>query len=109
MDRNCRIEERRWLISTISRSTYSRPRTFRLPGTTLRNARAWVLGIVCGQPLRRDRAGEFASSGSYEELGKAACALSGEIDTALAEVVESRLDDGFVTSRELWGEGEPHE
>ena len=33
----------------------------------LGNARAWVLGIVCGQPLRRDRPGEFVSSGTYEE------------------------------------------
>jgi len=47
------------------------------------NPRAWVLGIVCGQPLRRDRPGEFASSGKYEELEKAACALSGEIEAAL--------------------------
>ena len=29
------------------------------------NARAWVLGIVCEQPLRRDRPGEFRSSGTY--------------------------------------------
>src|SRR3989475_3275279 len=75
----------------------------------LGNARAWVLGIVCGQPLARDRPGEFASSGTYEQLGKAACALSGEIDAALAAVDQSTLDDRFVPAQELWGEGKPHE
>ena len=75
----------------------------------LGNARAWVLGIVCGQPRRRDRPGEFASSGTYGELGKAACALSGEIDAALAALDPSTLDDRFVPAQELWGEGEPHE
>jgi uncharacterized damage-inducible protein DinB len=75
----------------------------------LGNARAWVLGIVCEQPLRRDRPGEFVSSGTYEELGKAACALSGEIDAALAALDPSTLDDHFVPSQELWGEGEAQE
>ena len=75
----------------------------------LGNARAWVLGIVCGQPLRRDRPGEFASSGTYEELGKAACALSGEIDAALAVLDPSTLNDRFMPPRELWGEGEAQE
>ncbi len=68
-----------------------------------------MLGIVCEQPLRRDRPGEFASSGTYEELGKAACALSGEIDAALAALDTSTLDDRFVPVQELWGEGAPHE
>jgi uncharacterized damage-inducible protein DinB len=75
----------------------------------LGNARAWILGIACGQPLRRDRPREFASHGTYEELGKAACALSGEIDAALAELDTSTLDDRLSPSRELWGEGEPEE
>ena len=75
----------------------------------LGNARAWVLGIVCEQPLRRDRPGEFVCSGTYEELGKAACALSGEIDAALAALDPSTLDDHFVPSQELWGEGEAQE
>jgi uncharacterized damage-inducible protein DinB len=75
----------------------------------LGNIRAWVLGIACGQPLRRDRPAEFASSGTYEELGKAACALSGEISEALEALDPSTLDDRFVPSQELWGEGEPDE
>jgi len=75
----------------------------------LGNAQSWVLGIVCRQPLRRDRPGEFASSGTYEELGKAACALSGEIEAALAALDPAALDDRFAPAQELWGEGEPHE
>ena len=75
----------------------------------LGNARAWILGIACGQPLNRDRPAEFASSGNYESLGKAAQTLSTEIDAALAELDPATLDDRFVPARELWGEGEPHE
>jgi uncharacterized damage-inducible protein DinB len=75
----------------------------------LGNARAWILGIACGQPLRRDRPAEFASRGTYEELGKAASALSGEIDAALAELDPSTLGDRLSPSQELWGEGEAQE
>jgi uncharacterized damage-inducible protein DinB len=75
----------------------------------LGNARAWVLGIACGQPLSRDRPAEFASSGTYEELGNAACALSGEISEALEKLDPSTLDDRFVPAQELWGEGKPHQ
>jgi uncharacterized damage-inducible protein DinB len=74
----------------------------------LGNARAWILGIACGQPLRRDRPGEFASRGTYEGLGKLAEALSGEIEAALGEDA-STLDDRLSPSGELWGEGEPEE
>jgi len=56
----------------------------------LGNARAWVLGIACGQPLRRDRPAEFSSQGTYE---------------ALAALDPSRLDERLVPSQELWGEG----
>jgi len=73
------------------------------------NARAWVIGIACGQALRRDRPAEFASSGSYEEIGKAACKLSGEIDEALETLPADALERRLLPSQELWGEGEPHE
>jgi uncharacterized damage-inducible protein DinB len=75
----------------------------------LGNVRAWVLGIACGQPLGRDRPAEFASSGTYEAFGKAAHALSSEIDEALAGLDPSTLDDRFVPAQELWGEGESNE
>jgi uncharacterized damage-inducible protein DinB len=75
----------------------------------LGNARAWVLGIACGQPLSRDRPAEFASSGTHDALGEAARALSGEIDEALSGLDPSTLDNRFVPPQELWGEGEAEE
>jgi hypothetical protein len=73
------------------------------------NVRAWVLGIICGQEVRRDRPAEFASRGTYEELGVAACKLSGEVEAALAALDPATLGDRFTPSQELWGEGEPAE
>jgi uncharacterized damage-inducible protein DinB len=75
----------------------------------LGNARAWVLGIACGQPLSRDRPAEFASSGSHESLDKAATALFSEMDQAVGKLNPATLGDRFVPRQELWGEGEPHE
>jgi uncharacterized damage-inducible protein DinB len=71
----------------------------------LGNMRAWVLGIACGNDLRRDRPAEFRSKGSYQDLESAARALSGKIDEALQSFDASRLDDGFVPTQELFGEG----
>lgn len=76
---------------------------------TFGNMRAWVLGIICGQDLRRDRPAEFASRGTYQELSKAACELSGEIAAALQELDPATLGDRFVPAQELWGEGDPVE
>ncbi len=74
---------------------------------TFGNVRAWVLGIICGQELRRDRPGEFASRGTYEELGAAAAKLSGEVEAALQKLDPATLGDHFVPAQELWGEGTP--
>lgn len=76
---------------------------------TLGNIRAWVLGITCGHDLSRDRPAEFASHGTYEELGVAACKLSGEIEAALEKLDPKTLSDRFVPTQELWGEGNPTE
>lgn len=76
---------------------------------TFGNVRAWVLGIVCGQDLRRDRPAEFASRGTYADLGVAACKLSGEIDEALQKLDPATLDDVITPTPELYGEGETHE
>lgn len=77
---------------------------------TLGNARAWVLGIACGQPVGRDRPAEFASAGSDAE------ALRGDVErflsemrTALEALTAADLDRRLVPSKELWGENEPHE
>jgi len=73
------------------------------------NARAWVLGVACAQPLHRDRPAEFVARGSYEALGEAAGQLSGDVEAALAALRAEMLDHRLVPSQELWGEGEPHE
>jgi hypothetical protein len=76
---------------------------------TYGNMRAWILGIVCGQALRRDRPGEFVSRGTYDQLGDAARDLTGEIDGALLTLDPKTLGDHFVPSKEHWGEGQPVE
>ncbi len=74
------------------------------------NARAWILGIACGQPLGRDRPGEFASSGAdASALQQDAVRLSGDIKAALSALQLSDLDRRLVPARILWGEGEPYE
>jgi uncharacterized damage-inducible protein DinB len=77
---------------------------------TLANARAWVLGIACGQPVERDRPAEFRASG-HDPAGLLASAerLSQEIGAALAALTPSDLDRRLVPSPMLWGEGEPWE
>ena len=76
---------------------------------TLGNARAWVLGIACGQEMGRDRPAEFRASGRYADLADEARQLSREIAAALAALDPSALDKRLVPSLELWGEGEPSE
>ena len=77
---------------------------------TVGNARAWVLGIACGQPMGRDRPGEFAASGrDASALMSDGTALSKEIDAALAALTPSDLDRRLVPARVLWGEGDPVE
>lgn len=77
---------------------------------TLGNARAWVLGIACGQPLGRDRPAEFRASGRVAaELVAAGRQLSGEIEGALAALSASGLERRLLPARDLWGEGEPSE
>ncbi len=77
---------------------------------TLGNARAWVLGIAGGRPLRRDRPAEFSSWGSDPAL------LRSEVDTFLREMsstfeplTAADLDRRLTPARELWGEGQPRE
>jgi hypothetical protein len=74
------------------------------------NARAWILGIACGQEYHRDRPGEFASSGDDAALLIADARLASKgIAAALASIDTARLDVRLVPDRELWGEGEPRE
>ena len=77
---------------------------------TLGNARAWVLGIACGQPVERDRPAEFRASGrDAADLVAGAERLSQEIDASLAALMPSALDRRLVPPQRLLGEGEPRE
>lgn len=76
---------------------------------TYGNMRAWILGIVCGRSLRRDRPGEFASRGTFDQIGDAARELTGDLDGALLTLDPKTLGDRFVPSNEHWGEGQPVE
>ncbi len=73
------------------------------------NARAWVLGIACGRPLRRDRPAEFASSGSHAEISAEIGRLMHEIGGALAALDPKELDRRLLPAQELWGEGKASE
>lgn len=76
----------------------------------LGNARAWVLGIVCGQERERDRPGEFASVGdSAGAFASDVIAFAREMNAALVRVSRPDLDRRLVPAQHLWGEGTPHE
>jgi hypothetical protein len=77
---------------------------------TLGNARAFVLGIACGQPLERDRPAEFRATGrdaAYltAQVGR----LLGDIESALAGLSPSALNRRLLPPQSLWGEGKPQE
>jgi uncharacterized damage-inducible protein DinB len=77
---------------------------------TLGNARAFVLGIACGQPIERDRPAEFRASGcDAADLTTQARRLSDEIEAALAGLGPSALSRRLLPPQSLWGEGEPQE
>jgi hypothetical protein len=74
------------------------------------STRAYALGFGCGRPVERDRAAEFAASGTNSAgLIAAIGALADEIDAAVAAEKPATLDGRFRPSRELWGTGEIHE
>jgi hypothetical protein len=74
------------------------------------NARAWVLGIACRQPMGRDRPAEFASSGpDASALTAEAARVSRDIASCLSVVSSSDLDRRSVPPAVLWGECGPDE
>jgi uncharacterized damage-inducible protein DinB len=76
---------------------------------TVGNARAWVLGIACGQDTGRDRPAEFRAAGGYAQLADETQKLLREIEAALAGLGPSALERRVVPSQELFGEGEVRE
>jgi uncharacterized damage-inducible protein DinB len=91
-------------------STAGANSVYAIAAHTLGNARAWVLGIACGQPMGRDRPAEFRASGrDAAALLADAATLSKEIEAALSALAPSDLDRRLVPPAVLWGEGEPQE
>ena len=81
---------------------------YALAAHTLGNARAWVLGIACGQPMRRDRPAEFAASGAdAQRLRDDLASLTAQIADALGAMTPEQLERRFVPPQELWGGGNP--
>jgi uncharacterized damage-inducible protein DinB len=77
---------------------------------TLGNARAFVLGIACSQPLERDRPAEFRASGrDAADLTAQARRLLGDIESALVGLSPSDLGRRLLPPQSLWGEGKPQE
>jgi hypothetical protein len=70
-------------------------------------ARAFVLGIACGQDVERDRSAEFRALGpDATDLTAQARRLSEDMETALAALPPSALDQRLLPPRSLFGEGE---
>lgn len=75
----------------------------------LGNIRAWLPGIVCEEPLDRDRASEFRSEGTIADLRAAADGLFSACEAALAQLDAHGLADQIVPKQVLFGEGPTHE
>jgi hypothetical protein len=82
---------------------------FQIASHVVGNARAWVLGIVCGVDVVRDRPAEFAAKGSQADLAAAVVRINGDIESALATYDGSDLDVRFKPPQVLWGAGEVQE
>ncbi len=74
------------------------------------NLEGWVLGIVCGEDVTRDREAEFAAAGAdATPLVEAAEALSGRFDAALGRLPPGHLDRMLTPDPNQWGTGTPSE
>ncbi len=74
------------------------------------NMEAWVLGIVCGEDVGRNRETEFAAAGADgTPLVKAAEALSERFELALGRLPPGALDQLLLPDPTLWGTGPPSE
>lgn len=72
----------------------------------LGNIDAWVLGIVCGKEVRRDRDAEFlARGGDAAELIGRARRLSGDVTQTLEALPSSALDEKRHPKAPLLGIG----
>jgi hypothetical protein len=65
--------------------------------------RSWVLHIVAGKPVGRDRPAEFASAGTAADIEALASEVAHQVTSALAEVPAERLDHHSVPPQEVYG------
>ncbi len=73
---------------------------------TLGNARAWILGICCGQPIERDRPAEFRALGrDTTPIVDNARALLEDIELSLRALQPQSLDELREPLQQLWGAG----
>jgi hypothetical protein len=82
---------------------------YALAAHTAGNARAWIPGIACGQPMRRHRPAEFASSGDGASVQTLLTETLAEVTAALEALPAERLGQRIMPDGELWGLNEPHE
>ena len=74
------------------------------------NMEAWVLGIVCGEHVSRNRESEFAAAGANATpLVEATEGLSERIELALGRLPPGALDKLLTPDPTLWGTGPPSE
>lgn len=74
------------------------------------STRVYALGFGCGQDVGRDRAAEFAASGTDAgALIAAIRQLQREIGDALERLPAAALDERILPPAALWGTGEPRE
>jgi hypothetical protein len=70
----------------------------------------YALGFGCGQDVTRDRAAEFAASGTEAEaLIVAIRQLQRKIGDGLGRLTAGALDERILPPPGLWGTGEPRE
>jgi hypothetical protein len=70
----------------------------------------YALGFGCGENVTRDRAAEFAASGTDAgELIGAMRQLQRKIGDALGRLRAETLDERVLPPSDLWGTDEPHE
>jgi hypothetical protein len=76
----------------------------------LASTRVYALGFGCGRAVERDRAAEFAATGSDAgPLLSAIDSLEKAIDDAVTSMEPATLDWRNRPPQELWGDGEPRE
>lgn len=71
--------------------------------------RSWVLEIVCGEPVGRDRPAEFAARGVARDIEDLARDVSVVVESALAQFPPRELDRRSTPSQEVYGEAPTRE